>query len=60
MVKATERVTAGHTLQLLYCTELFEVCRSRKGVPYWTVTVKNDEMDVSDNANGSLPSRLNL
>lgn len=31
MVKTTERVTAVHTFQLLYYTELFEVCGYGEG-----------------------------
>ena len=54
MVKTTERVTAGHTFQLLHHTGTVRSLWSQRGeVAYRTVTVEDNEPDGSNNTNDS-------
>ena len=54
MVKTTERVTAGHTFQLLHHTGTVRSLWSQRGeVTYRTVTVEDNEPDGSNNTNDS-------
>ena len=54
MLKTAERVTAEHTLQSLQCTGTVTSLWSQRGeAAYWTVTVEDDELGGSNNANDS-------
>ena len=54
MLKTTERVTAEHTFQLLHCTGTVRSLWAQRGeAAYCTVTVEDDELDGSNNANDS-------